>query len=129
MNPLKKQSNRQKDLTVVLADLIVESIQDIKGEKIIKLDLRKIQDAPTSFFIICEANSTTQVQAISNNIYKRMKEEYDDTPLSFEGRTNANWILMDYFTIVVHVFHQETRKYYQLEDLWSDAKATEYPDL
>ena len=129
MNPLKKQSNRHKDLIDVLTDLIVDSIQDIKGENIIKLDLRQIPDSPTSFFIICEGSSTTQVQAISNNIYKRMKEEYAEFPFSFEGQTNANWILMDYFNIVVHVFHQETRKYYQLEDLWSDAKATEYRNL
>ena len=129
MNPLKKKSNHQKDLVDVLSDLIVESIQDIKGENIIKLDLRQIQDNPTSFFIICEGSSTTQVHAISNNIYKRMKYEYNDTPFSFEGKTNGNWILMDYFTIVVHIFHKETREYYQLEDLWSDAKATKYPNM
>ncbi len=129
MNPLKKQSNPQKELIDVLTDLIVDSIQDIKGENIIKLDLRQIPDSPTSFFIICDGTSTTQVQAISSNIYKRMKDEYGDTPFSYEGQTNANWILMDYFNIVVHIFHQETRKYYQLEDLWSDAISTEYGNL
>ncbi len=109
--------------------LIIESIQDIKGKNLLKLDLRQLDDAPASFFIICEGDSSTQVKAISDNIYKRLKNEAGDMPLHYEGQQNSMWICMDYFDTVVHVFYKDTRKYYELEDLWSDGIFTEYQDL
>ena len=112
-----------------LNDLIIKSIQDIKGEKIVQLDMRKLHDAPTNHFIICQANSTTQVKAIADNIYKRLKDEEDTLPSHYEGQGNALWICLDYFNTVVHVFYKETRKFYDLEDLWNDAKFTEYDSL
>lgn len=112
-----------------LNDLIVDSIQDIKGKKILKLDLRHLDDAPTEFFIICEGDSNTQVKAISDNIYRRLREEADVLPSHYEGQQNALWILLDYFEIVVHVFYHETRAFYELEGLWSDAIFTEYQNL
>ncbi|MEL6863697.1 MAG: ribosome silencing factor [Bacteroidota bacterium] len=110
-------------------DLIVDSIQDIKGKQIVKLDLRHLDDAPTDFFIICEGDSNTQVKAIADNIYQRMKKEGSTLPFHFEGQRNAQWILLDYFSTVVHVFYRETRAFYELEDLWSDAIFTEYQNL
>ena len=110
-------------------DLIVDSIQDIKGKQIVKLDLRHLDDAPTDFFIICEGDSNTQVKAIADNIYQRMKKEGATLPFHFEGQRNAQWILLDYFSTVVHVFYRETRVFYELEDLWSDAIFTEYQNL
>jgi len=112
-----------------LNDLIIDSIQDIKGKNIIKLDLRELEDAPTDFFIICEGDSNTQVSSIAANIRKRLKHEADTFASHVEGEQNALWVLMDYFNVVVHVFYKETRKYYELEDLWSDAVLTEYETL
>lgn len=109
--------------------LIVDSIQDVKGKNIVQLDLRHLEDAPADFFIICEGESTTQVKAISDNIYLRLKEEERISPSHIEGQRTAKWICMDYFSTVVHVFHKESRTFYELEDLWSDAIFTEYENL
>ncbi len=113
----------------MLNDLIIESIQDIKGKNILKLDLRHLDDSPTDFFIICEGDSNTQVKAISDNIHKRLKQEVHTLPFHIEGQQNSHWILLDYFTTVVHVFYPETRNFYALEELWSDATFTEYQSL
>ena len=115
--------------TEELNDLIIDSIQDIKGKNILKLDLRHLEEAPTDYFIICEGDSNTQVKAISDNIHKRIKQEASILPARSEGEKNALWICVDYFTTVIHVFYRETRSFYQLEDLWSDAKFTEYESL
>ena len=115
--------------TAELNDLIINSISDIKGKNILKLDLRQIEDAPTDFFIICEGDSNTQVKAIAGNIYKRVKEVSGDTPSNHEGQQTALWICLDYFNVVVHVFYRETRAFYDLEDLWSDARFTSYDSL
>ncbi len=112
-----------------LNDLIIDAIQDIKGHNIIKLDLRELGEAPTDFFIICEGESTTQVNAIASNIQKRIKNELGGLPSHVEGKQGAFWILVDYFTTMVHIFHPEKRAFYELEDLWSDAKITEYTNL
>ncbi len=124
MNSPKRSTNN--DSVEQLNDLIIDSIQDIKGKNIIKLDLRQLEDAPTDFFIICEGDSNTQVSSIAGNIKKRLKLEADQVASHVEGESNSMWILMDYFNVVIHVFYKETRKYYELEDLWSDAILTEY---
>jgi ribosome-associated protein len=112
-----------------LNDLIIDAIQDIKGKNIIKLDLSELHDAPTNTFIICEGESTTQVKAISENIKLRLKKELGEYPVNSEGQESSTWICIDYFNTVVHVFYPETRKFYELEELWSDARFTEYQDL
>jgi ribosome-associated protein len=122
---LKKPVVRQDTINA----LIIDSIQDIKGKNIVKLDLRFIDDAPADFFIICEGDSSTQVRAISENINRRLKNEADVMPTHVEGMRNASWICLDYFNTVVHVFYKETRQFYELEDLWSDAKFTDYETL
>jgi len=125
----QKEFKREELNPEEINDLIIESIQDIKGKNIVKLDLRELDDAPTNFFIICEGDSNTQVKAISDNIRKRLKIEADSRPTHVEGASNALWILMDYFDVVVHVFYKETRKFYELEELWSDAIFSEYETL
>lgn len=110
-------------------DLIIDAIQDIKGKNIVKLDLRKLDDASTDFFIVCEGESSTQVKSIAGNISKRLKQELGIEPSRIEGKLTANWICVDFFNTVVHVFYPETREFYQLEELWSDADKTEYEDL
>lgn len=112
-----------------LNDLIIDAIQDIKGKNIIKLDLSELHDAPTNTFVICEGESTTQVKAISENIKLRLKKELGEFPINSEGQESSTWICIDYFTTVVHVFYPDTRKFYELEELWSDARFTEYQDL
>lgn len=110
-------------------DLILDSIRDIKGKQIVRLDLRQLDDRPAEFFFICEGDSTTQVAAIAGNVQKRMKNELGDLPKTASGGRHANWVCLDYFDVVVHVFYPETRAFYELEDLWSDAVITEYETL
>jgi ribosome-associated protein len=121
---VKKELNTEE-----LNELILDSMLDIKGKRIVKLDLRHLEDAAADFFIICEGDSNTQVKAIADNIYKRLKQEAASLPFHFEGQQNAMWICIDYFDTVVHVFYRETRIFYQLEELWSDAIFTEYETL
>lgn len=115
--------------TTAITDLIIDSIQDIKGKHIIKMDLREIDDSSADFFIICEGESTTQVNAIAGNVEKRMKYELGIMASHVEGKTTSKWVLVDYFDVIVHVFYPETRAFYELEDLWHDAKITEYQDI
>jgi ribosome-associated protein len=113
----------------MLNDVIVDAIQDIKGKKIVKIDLRKLHDAPTNYFIICEGESNVQVRAITDSIYRKVKEVYQTTPTHIEGGLQSTWIVMDFFDTVVHVFYKDTRSFYELEDLWSDGALTEYVDV
>ena len=108
--------------------LIIDSITDIKGKNIVQLDLRQLSDAPASFFIICEGDSSTQIKAIAGNVERRAKEEAGQKAHS-EGQMSARWVLVDFFDVIVHIFDKETRRYYELEDLWSDAKSTEYKNI
>ena len=109
--------------------IIIDSIQDVKGKNIALLDLTHLDEAPADFFIICEGESTTQVKAISDKIYKRLREEGHTVPTHVEGTRESTWICMDYFNTLVHCFHKEKRAFYQLESLWSDAKYTEFDNL
>lgn len=113
----------------LLNNLIIDAIQDIKGKNIIKLDLRKLGDAPTGCFIICEGDSTTQIRAISERINKKVAESLGIKPNHVEGLNSCKWVLVDYFDTVVHVFYPETREHYGLEELWSDATITEYENV
>ena len=129
MSNSQSSASRIQETQEGLTDLIIDSIQDIKGKNIIKLDLRDLDDRPADFFIICEGDSSVQVKAIADNISKRAKEELGMPPSHVEGSSGARWILVDFFDVVVHIFHPEAREYYQVEDLWNDAHSTEYEDL
>lgn len=100
---------------------IIKSILDKKGSHVVSMDLRKIPEAVADFFIICEADNTTQVKAIADYIDQQMKVLCDEIPYRIEGRSSAQWVLVDYVNIVVHIFYPETRKFYRLEEMWSDA--------
>lgn len=125
----KKKAALLNTASEELNDLIIDAIQDIKGKEIIKLDLRNISDAPTDFFIICQGDSTTQIRAISQNIDKRAKDELSTKAYHIEGIIGSKWVLVDYFTTIVHVFYPETREFYNLEDLWVDAIVTKYENV
>ena len=111
-----------------LQELIIDCITDIKGKNIVLLDLRELQDVPADFFIVCEGDSTTQVRGIAGNIERRLKTELKLHPGHVEGLDYAKWVCMDYFDTVVHIFHPETRSFYDLEQLWSDARRTVYAE-
>lgn len=113
----------------VLNDQIIDSIQDVKGKNIVKIDLRSLDDAPTNFFIICEGDSNTQVKAIADRIQQTVKEKLKTYPSHTEGQQSSKWICIDYFDTVVHVFYQKTRSFYDLEELWNDGDFTEYHSL
>jgi ribosome-associated protein len=105
---------------------IINAIQDKKGENIISLDLRKISEAVADFFIICEAGSTTQVKAIADFIEFHTKNAVKEIPYRSEGQHSGQWVLVDYINVVVHIMLPETRKFYKLEEMWSDAVAEEH---
>ena len=103
---------------------IVRGIEKVKGLKINILDLREIENTVCDYFIICEGNSNTQVNAISGSIQKTVSKAIKDKPWHVEGEANAEWILLDYINVVVHIFQKQIREYYDLESLWGDAKIT-----
>lgn len=126
MPKVAARKKNKKDDILKLSDLIIDSIQDKKGEQIVRLDLRKIEDSAADFFIICSADATVQVKAIADHIAEKTKEKLNDKPWHIEGYSNLEWVLMDYVNIVVHIFIKRRREFYQLEDLWSDADIQKY---
>jgi len=116
------KENRSADQLIAV---ILEGIEDVKGQNINILDLRKIENTVCDYFVICEGTSNTQVNAIVNSIQKKVSKEIKDKPWHIEGSENAEWVLMDYINVVVHVFQKHIREYYDIESLWGDAVTTE----
>lgn len=108
-----------------LISVIIKGIDDVKGEDIQLLDLREIDNTVCDYFVICSGNSNTQVNAISGSVQKSVSKELKDKPWHVEGQNNAEWILMDYVNVVVHIFQKQVREFYDIESLWGDAKITE----
>ncbi|MEP1488642.1 MAG: ribosome silencing factor [Algibacter sp.] len=107
-----------------LISVIISGIEDVKGKEINILDLREIENTVCDYFIICEGTSNTQVNAIVSAIQKKVSKQLKDNPWHIEGADNAEWVLLDYVNIVVHVFQKHIREYYDIESLWGDAKTT-----
>lgn len=112
--------------TKALHNLILDSISDKKGQKTVSIDLINVDDAIADYFIICEADNMPQIKAIADNVSYRVKQELGELPSQSEGKTNLEWVLIDYFDIVVHIFYKDKRQFYELEELWSDGVITEY---
>lgn len=110
-----------------LITFILNGIEEVKGKDISILDLRDIENTVCDYFIICNGTSNTQVNAIVNSIQKTVSREIKDKPWHVEGTDNAEWVLMDYVNVVVHVFQKHIRDYYDIEGLWGDAKLTTIP--
>ncbi|EKF55905.1 MULTISPECIES: ribosome silencing factor [Galbibacter] len=110
-----------------LITFILKGIEEVKGKDISILDLRDIENTVCDYFIICNGTSNTQVNAIVNSIQKTVSREIKDKPWHVEGTDNAEWVLMDYVNVVVHVFQKHIRDYYDIEGLWGDAKLTTIP--
>lgn len=105
---------------------IVKAIQEKKGENIISLDLKKIPEAVSDFFIIAEASNNVQLKAIADNVEEQVKKNCSENPYKHEGRKGEQWILIDYVNIVVHIMLLETRKFYKLEEMWNDSNVSEH---
>jgi ribosome-associated protein len=105
---------------------IINAIEEKKGEQITSLDLKKIPEAVADLFIICQANSSTQIKAIADYIEKEIAIEFNEAPYRREGYQSAQWILIDFIDVVVHVMHPEARAFYKIEELWSDANLKEH---
>lgn len=111
-----------------LSEIVVAGIREKKGEKISKLDMRKVDGNVCDFFVICQADNSRQVLAIADAVEDFVFENTHEWPLHKEGRDNAEWILLDYVDVVVHIFLEEKRDFYKLEKLWADAPRTDYVD-
>ena len=115
----------KKESSEILLEKIINGIENVKGENIQKMDLRKIENTPCEFFVICSGNSNTQVSAIVNSIKKKVSKTLREKPLHTEGLEIAEWVLIDYVNVVVHVFQRKTREFYNIEELWGDAISTQ----
>ncbi len=109
----------------MLADVVVHGMQERKALDIVKLDLQKVPNSITDYFIICHGTSRSQVEAIADSVEGEVKKAVGMNPWHKEGHENAEWILLDYFDVVVHIFLEESRNFYKLEKLWADAERTE----
>ena len=132
MEQLASLTNRKRKSAIRLTrnskiiKTIIAAIQEKKGEKIISLDLRKINEAVADFFIICQAGNQPQIRAISDNIELQVKNKCGENPYHYEGTKMLQWVLIDYVNVVVHVMMPENRKFYKLEEMWSDAVTTDH---
>jgi ribosome-associated protein len=116
------------DATNILLENIINAIQDVKGKEIISLDLRKIDSAICKYFVICTGTSNTHVNSIESNIKKTISRDLGEKPFHIEGNNVGEWVLMDYSDIIVHVFQEKTRAFYNIEDFWGDAKFKNYKE-
>ncbi|MFT5821979.1 MAG: ribosome-associated protein [Crocinitomix sp.] len=120
----------EKELeTKKLIDSIIDGIQDIKGKDIVVLNLSELPNAVTDFFIICSGESNTQVESLAQSVVRKTREDVQDKPWHQEGTRNAEWILLDYVNIVVHIFYRDVREFYDLENLWADAERIDIPNI
>ena len=133
MNNLTVLATRKKSSTRLtrsskIIKTIIHAIQEKKGEQIVSLDLRKITEAVSDFFIICQASNNIQLRAIADFVEEEVKNKCLEKPYKHEGRQAQQWILIDYVNVVVHIMLPEPRKFYQLEEMWSDAPMMEHND-
>ena len=122
----RKKSTARLTRNSKLFKNIIKAIKDKKGEAIVSLDLKKIDEAVADYFVLCEAQSHIQIKAIADHIKDVVSEECDEQPYHVEQGTH--WTLVDYVNIVVHIFQQDYREFYDLESLWEDAERTEHKD-
>jgi ribosome-associated protein len=124
----KKKSVTRLTKRSKIIKTIINAIREKKGERIISLDLRKVNEAVADFFIVCEASNQPQVRAIADFVKEELKQKCEEYPYHFEGYQKLSWVLIDYVNVVVHVMLSDTRKFYQLEEMWNDAGTEEHLD-
>ena len=118
--------NKAINESTYISELAIHGIQEKKGNDIVRLDLRNINSSVTDYFVVCHADSATQVKAIANSIEEEIYKALKQDPWRKEGLEYGEWILLDYINVVVHVFRTDKREYYGVEDLWGDAETTTY---
>ena len=111
-----------------LADVAVRGLQDRKGMDIVVLNLKELKNAVADYFIICSASSDTQLDALARSVEEEVEKVTGQAPWQSEGRTNREWVLLDYVDVVVHVFLRDRRQFYALEELWGDTEITHIED-
>lgn len=124
MYQIKKDIDSQ-----TLCNAIVEGMQENKAKDIVVLDLRGISSAVTDSFVICSGESSVQVDGIASSVTRYTRKELKEKPWHEEGKNASEWVLLDYVSVVAHIFYKDARNFYELEDLWSDAKRTDIPNL
>ena len=123
------QKEITKSTSLKLSEAIVLGMQENKAKDIVLLDLRNINNAVCDYFVICSGDSSTQISGICDAIAKFTSKKLSEKPWHVEGKQNCEWILLDYISVVAHVFYKENRESYDLEDLWADAIRTDIPNL
>jgi ribosome-associated protein len=121
--------NAQGDQDTQLLDAIVQGIQEVKGKDIVVLDLNNVPNTVCGYFVVCHGDSATQVESIARSVEEFTRKLAGEKAWHTEGERNAEWILLDYISVVVHIFHRDKRSYYALEDLWGDAARREYENV
>ncbi len=118
--------NKALNESAYISELAIHGIQEKKGNDIVRLDLRNIHSSVTDYFVICHADSATQVKAIANSIEDEIYKALKQDPWRKEGLEYGEWILLDYVNVVIHIFRTDKREYYGVEDLWGDAEVKSY---
>lgn len=117
---------KNENLSTYLSEIAVQGIQEKKGNDIVRLDLRELGSSVSDYFVICNADSSTQVKAIADSVEDEIYKATKTNPWRKEGFDNAEWIILDYLDIVVHIFRTEKRDFFGIEELWGDAETTSY---
>ncbi|MDR0505589.1 MAG: ribosome silencing factor [Dysgonamonadaceae bacterium] len=117
------------DETKILVNVIIDALQEKKGKRIITMDLSSIEGSICKYFVICQGNTPTQVSSLSDSVWDFVSDRLHEKPLGAIGMKEAQWIAMDYGTVILHIFIPHIREYYNLENLWADADVTEIPDI
>jgi len=121
--------NKEAITTKQLVDAVVEGIQEKKGVNITVLDLTNVENTLTSYFVICDGESNVHVGSIADSVEDYVRKNMDEKPFHIEGRNNAEWILLDYMDVMVHVFQRPIREFYSLETLWADGERRDIQNL
>ncbi len=117
------------EATQHLVDTIIEGIHEKKGRDVVTVQMEQILTAPAAYFVICTCGSPQQVSAVCDSVEEFARKKAGEKPAHVIGKQNGQWVAMDYGTVMVHIFMEEAREHYSLEDLWSDAVLTHYPDV
>lgn len=118
-----------KSESEVLCQCIVEGMQENKANDIVIIDLRQLSAAVCDFFVICTGESSTQVEGITSAVTRFTRKNLKEKPWHIEGERNSEWVLLDYFNVVAHIFHKDARSFYDIEELWADGIRTNVPNL
>ncbi len=120
---------KRQDETDLLLESVLKGIIEKKGHNVLKIDLKKLENRVTDYFVICHGNSVTQVDALCDSVEDTVRTETGEKPWHVEGLDNCYWVLLDYGTVVVHIFLEEYRNFYSLESLWADGKTESIKDI